>query len=1361
MSGSKRQVVVTDIGEYINQHGCERSFKLRIDKTEIARRFPFYGSIRSPLNPILATRGREREGQLSDAIGRSMPLLNPGGDPGEVRLAWRDYLRRVGELPAGTDCFAREVEIEGPVGEFLLSGRMDFLILRWVDGVPHLRIVECKSSRKDKTYHRVQLAAYRIMLGEVLERDGMVLGGRRYDNAVLESVVARIDEGTNEVQDALALPSLDLDQEMGDLRSLLAADGPLARIDATDLDDLSYCIDSKCDACVRCPICLPESARQRRLELIGLDPASVRLLRAAGIPNLDALADLDLRGREARLLRGTVGFSSDLDDLVGRAKARRSTLADRREGDWEVIARKHSGPGLLPAHDLNGLRLVRVFLDVEYDYIEGRLVGLAAHVTDSDMDLLTPRSDDRTPVPALREVSESGTGRPLRAEEVVRLVTSPWSGDVEEDDEAEGAMLQLFFQDLVGAIVRVGGTGERPLHFYTWSMGDMEHLMDACSRTGGGALHDLTELLGCRAECRADMEQMIATPLRDEIEQKVMLGYTGLSPVIASSLSWFGKPRFHWTRSVGGEAVDLSRSFRRDIFDHQTLLFTGPEGGWSKRGEPGAVGSYFEVRAHFGSEVTSPYWYAMWGILPEARGRDNMLPRALEDYRRGGTAILISSFLLAKCQALRWLEERLFTTAGIAKPPVPLGNLKDIGSRFTSRYDIVDACLDFLRLDHHASKTKWLIDSMRSPASRVADGSCLPLKDMGLFHEEDGPHVGGFLDLERYSIDKAAYFSSNIIDEGGYVRIVPYSGDIERAPNIGDLLRRGVTAKVDVLVPDANAFEATIHEYSHRGASSEHYILPSYRESMDGARFALAGESLSDYVHSRVDKWLSGHAGSPAVRWFDPNAPSVPVREAPSGDAARRWRAVLQSLKLHDKHLDDVQIEACLDGLSCTVQLLLGPPGTGKTNTAAAAVMLRLASRPKKKLFFLSANTHTAVDELTARIRDALPTFRRAADEAGMTYNAPCVLRLTSERGASGESARTDDLGRMQDAMRAGDLVLCGTINEVLKAARTLGIGDAAFADGLIVDEASMMVFADFLALATLVGHDGEMMLAGDHMQLAPITSHDWEEETREQVVRLAPHESAYRTINGLASRTPPGAIGRSALSITYRLTPELTHLISGVYRGEGVDLRSRKGQDEKAGSISSLADLWKNKGVFLVVHDEKGSRKSNEFEGRLIHDILAARGVEEHEVRPRTVSVITPHRAQRGLLKNLLNPEFGYHIKLIDTVERLQGGECETIIVSGTQSDTGTISENAEFILDLNRTNVIFSRAQERLIIVCSRGLLDSMPADIEDYRSAWLWKHLRSVCDTTVLDVPGYRHRVEVRVPGRFWGDEANGKT
>jgi hypothetical protein len=1341
-------VVVTDIGEYINQHSCERSFKLRLNQAEIARRYPFYATARGPLNPILATRGREREAELEATLGERLRLLNPGSE-GNGRITWDEFVNLLGGVGIGEEAFAREVEIERPVGEFVLSGRMDFVVLRWNDGTPCLRIIECKASRRDKTYHRVQLAAYRTMVRDILDEGGLTIGGRGFATIVLESVVARIDEESNEVQDALSLLSQDLEEEMGDLRNLLAADGPLARVAAEDIDELSYTLDGKCGSCVHCPICLPESARLRKLELLGLDATIVRTLRSTGVVDLDALADLDLHGPEARALRGTTGFTADLDDLAVRAKARRSTLHNRKQGDWEVMGKRHTGPGLLPAHGDNS-PLVRVFLDIEYDYLEDRLVGLAAHVTDSDSTLLTSRRADRTPDPVVWEKDGERIVLP-NAHETVRIITAPWTGDIAQDDASEGVMIGEFFNSLVDAIVEVGGTGWRPVHFYIWSQGDMAHLIDACSRAGGPLLHHLTELLGCRAECQADLEQMIFTPLADEIERKVLLGYTGRSPVIATSLSWFGYPRFHWTRMVGDEAVDLSKVLRRDIFDFRTALHVDEQGNWCDHDDDCAVLGFYEIRAQFSSDVSSPYWYAMWGTLPEPRGRDNLLPRALNEYRRGGTGPLITSFLLAKCQALRWLEERMFQTSSISKPMVPLGELRSLGMRFQSRYDVVSASLDFLRLDHHVKKMEWLVDSMRSPAARVADGSTLPLREVFPIEEGSNNLIGATVDLERFGIDPRLFFSSCTIEEGAFVRVAPYSGDVITGQGYKDLMSGGVTAHVEVLDPVHGAFKAAVIPSPGPRSAKSRYLLPSFPSSAERMTEALVGESLANFARSRVDVWLDDHRASPIAGWFDPRWPSIPLRTPLPATNHKRYGEVLRAMKARGRNLDEVQVMACLEGLGSTVQLLLGPPGTGKTNTAAAAVLLRLAAKPKKKLFLLSANTHTAVDELTTRIREILPDFRRAADLAGLKYNVPIILRLTSEDLDSGERVGTRNTGRINEERGQGDVVLCGTINEVLKVAEAFGHNDLR-ADGLIIDEASMMVFADFLALATLVADDGEIMLAGDHMQLAPITSHDWDNETREQIVSLAPHQSAYRAVNGLVTKAPQGTIVRSALDITYRLTPELTHLISGVYLDEGVILRSMKGQQRKKGGISSFEDLWNNPGVFLVVHDEASSRRSNAFEARLIHDIIQARGVQEHEVQPRTVSVITPHRAQRGMLKHELS-EFEYHLKLVDTVERLQGGECETIFVSGTQSDTGAITTNAEFILDLNRTNVIFSRAQERLVVVCSRNLLDSMPADIDDYASAWLWKHLRSVCDTVALDVPGYEHRVEVRVPGRFW--------
>ncbi len=105
--------------------------------------------------------------------------------------------------------------------------------------------------------------------------------------------------------------------------------------------------------------------------------------------------------------------------------------------------------------------------------------------------------------------------------------------------------------------------------------------------------------------------------------------------------------------------------------------------------------------------------------------------------------------------------------------------------------------------------------------------------------------------------------------------------------------------------------------------------------------------------------------------------------------------------------------------------------------------------------------------------------------------------------------------------------------------------------------------------------------------------------------------------------------------------------------------------------------------------------------------------------------------------------------VDVIDTVERLQGGERPTVIVSATASDPSAISKNVEFILDLNRSNVAFSRTQERLIVVCSDTLLDHIPPEFEHYESAMLWKSLRAICSELIATESLNGHKVQIFTP------------
>ncbi len=97
-----------------------------------------------------------------------------------------------------------------------------------------------------------------------------------------------------------------------------------------------------------------------------------------------------------------------------------------------------------------------------------------------------------------------------------------------------------------------------------------------------------------------------------------------------------------------------------------------------------------------------------------------------------------------------------------------------------------------------------------------------------------------------------------------------------------------------------------------------------------------------------------------------------------------------------------------------------------------------------------------------------------------------------------------------------------------------------------------------------------------------------------------------------------------------------------------------------------------------------------------------------------------------------------GRQIKIIDTVEKLQGAEAPTIIVTATASDPSAIGRNVDFILSLNRANVAFSHTMKRLVVVCADSLLDHIPVEVDQYDDTVLWKTLRLLCSREIASVP-----------------------
>jgi hypothetical protein len=293
-----------------------------------------------------------------------------------------------------------------------------------------------------------------------------------------------------------------------------------------------------------------------------------------------------------------------------------------------------------------------------------------------------------------------------------------------------------------------------------------------------------------------------------------------------------------------------------------------------------------------------------------------------------------------------------------------------------------------------------------------------------------------------------------------------------------------------------------------------------------------------------------------------------------------------------------------------------------------------------------------------------------------------------------------------------------------------------------------MMVFPHLLAIASCLDDDGELMLAGDHRQLSPIVAHDWEKEDRDPAVTYTPFASAYEAVRSLAAsgQLSTAQVTASALSYTFRLPQEIRDLIDPVYQKDGIALAGAASSLLSHTASHTLSDVWARDGVYLVVHDERESQQANEAEAAIIAAILDA----APPLVNGSIGVVTPHRAQRALLKDALASHYGKSIDVIDTVERLQGGERETIFVSACASDPAAIAARAEFLLNLNRANVAFSRPKKRLVVVVSEALLDHIPSELDLYESSMLWKALRERCRTEVCEitVQGPRGPVRARV-------------
>lgn len=1368
-----KKIRVSELGEFVRFESCERRFLLGYAKQKAARSLPFYNRLMSPLDLILKQAGREAEKEWQRQLkDKGFLELVPGTlENDEEGLAnvphtpWNEFASKISTLSPGVNAYGREIIVEGRIGAFNVEGSIDFFLVYWAGDIPKLRLVEGKHSRKDRTYHRIQVVTYAILLKQQITANPLKVGGVPINPSNIEVAVARIQEDTGELYDLVSMPCLaDFERELSDITRLLDQNGRLDRLLSIPIEEVDYELCGKCDGCTFNIHCLTESGRKRRLELLGISPSVSRLLRNEGVNQLDQLANLDLNGTVANNLRTKPGFSESLSRLKERAKARKSTLLNE-EGDpdtFEVIPLPGAGQSQLPSYAAGSDHLVRIYLTVDYDYTENRVGAISAHIAHSNKELKLKWIDEegkRVPDPTLYEHNRveirnsegkltgyrsenEGNYSNTQNKTIICVQNSPWTGNFAVDTGAEKSLLHEFFVQLVESIEEIVGEGSVcRLHFYLWNRNEMSHLIEACARADSKLLWHLRELLGSRE----GLEQLIFSSVGEEVERRYGLGWTGKGLIVAVSLGWFGQ-RYHWTRQVGRDVVHLDYVFTQDLFDFKTTLGLGKDFEWVKDREEAPFIHKFEIRSRNFDSLPAPYWRAVWGTMPPlAEGANTQLVNVVQRYLRANRKLL-RSYLEARVHALRWIEEKCSNkNPEIQKVPVRTSELPNFSLGITN---IGNASIDVLRLDGHVSASRWISAHLPTIRERVASGISLPLSNIELL--DDRKTLTATINIENFDIDLEVAQAN--WDAGMFVRLTIFNGNPESSQTIRQLADGGVTGVIETI--DWDSLELSV---SALFSKSTAYVFHSAgaQWAAENMKFATLDESPSDFVSGRVENRILAALRTPAMRWFDPTNPDIP--EAPTLDPsfAETIKNIVSIVQDEAGHQPDpTQVDAVMAGLSTRVHLLQGPPGTGKTATTALGIFARiLARRSPGDIILIASNTHTAVNELVSRLVGYRDEFEKRVSKAGQSMPVVRIGRVKpNELGIAGADFQVEDsaIRLISSEQRQGVVILAGVTNGLLKLQESLASSRKQnfIFNELIVDEASMLVFPHFLALASLIDRDGMIGLTGDNRQLAPILAHQWDREDRPPIETYQPHISAYDAIATLCSNAALSkrSVYKSALSITFRLPPRVVNLIARVYAQDQIRLQGVRRGEEIPATLSD--DPWQmlwtgNVGLFLVVHDERESRKINAVEVEIAKQILTAAPKED---RPRT-AVVTPHRAQKHLLQQVLRNMVG----LVDTVERLQGGQRKNIIVSGCASDPGAITSTAEFILDIKRSNVAFSRVQDRLIVVCAQTLLDAVPSNIEDYDSAMLWKALRETCSQLLVasEIKGHTVRLFSPVP------------
>lgn len=471
--------------------------------------------------------------------------------------------------------------------------------------------------------------------------------------------------------------------------------------------------------------------------------------------------------------------------------------------------------------------------------------------------------------------------------------------------------------------------------------------------------------------------------------------------------------------------------------------------------------------------------------------------------------------------------------------------------------------------------------------------------------------------------------------------------------------------------------------------------------------------------------------------------------------------------------LNPSQTAAVREAAVRALTVIWGPPGTGKTKTCCGllqGIVVHEGRIPRDRPYaiLVTGPTYKAVGELVRRLASTLAVDAEAACRLYLVHSASrddrfpipdeygehlSITQTVADATSPEFTAMARDLDQGSHVVIVAAVVhQCPRIAEQLaRHSQTHNQVLLPLFDAVLVDESSQADMSIAVGPLALLKPRFQLVIAGDHLQMPP-------------VIQTDPPVGAEHLVGSLQTYlTKRFALSPSPLLENYRSNRDIvcyTRRLGYPSQLEAANPETRIAllrpvedlRDDLAFTGLPWSDSWggvldPSRPIVAITYPDGMAGQANAFEAECAAAIVwllrycGSRGLEGQPGQPplapwddeafwtRGLGIVTPHRAQRAqVVQTLLrsfpetNPELIENA--VDTVERFQGGERHTILISFGVGDPDVIRGEERFLMQLERTNVAISRAMGKCVVLMSEEVANHIPDDRRAAASAYALK-------------------------------------